>query len=387
MSVFSKLRKTIIASLNLIRHQSEFYWQYLSWQSYFKFIFAIFLIFSTTGYLHDIMSSGRCSTLQLVVHVMVSGLVAVLWVVSFTHDMRVLPLAILSFFVNIFLQDMWIPTDPAHDLQTRLTIDSIGILLALILGFIFLIQFILSEGVQHIRLRTEIKLAKDLHDVLVPPIRFENASYEIYAKANPTDEIGGDLVDVCVNEDDLTCYIADVSGHGVAAGALMGMFKTAMNASLQNDATIVEAFNQSNKVLHPQKKRSMFITCACIRFSLNNTVEYSVAGHLPILHLRARENKIVHLSCKQIPITAKPDYDYHSKQARLESGDLFVLLTDGLTEVTNSEEQEFGIAGIEELLLSYHHLSLNDLFTTVMNEAAKFGQQIDDQTMLLIKCL
>ena len=70
---------------------------------------------------------------------------------------------------------------------------------------------------------------------------------EIYGRSIPTQKVGGDLLDVYVGEKDLTCFIADISGHGVAAGLMMGMFKTSMHINLQNNLPITTILNQANK--------------------------------------------------------------------------------------------------------------------------------------------
>ena len=381
----TKIKDLTFAPGKLIHYQSQTYWRNLSWRSYAKFLLAIFLIFSSVGFINDIMYGGKFSPWQLIVNVFVSGIIAITWVYSFTHNMKVLPVAIIFLLCNFFSSGLW-PVHMSNDMQTRLNIDSIGILVLLISGFISLIQFIMTEGIQQVRLRTEMNLAKDLHDILVPVIKLKNAKYEVYGQAIPTDEVGGDLVDLDESKDGLTCYIADVSGHGVAAGLLMGMFKTSVNTYFQSNLSLAEILNNSNKVLHRLKKRSMFITCACIRFFGDHKAEYSIAGHLPILHFNVQEAKINRLSIKQIPITAKQDYEYVAKIVSINSGDVFMLLTDGLIEVVNSENEEFGIERIENLLVDNINLSLEEIFSKILAEISSYGPQKDDQTMLLIRC-
>ena len=333
------------------------------------------------------MAGGRLADWQLAGDVMLSGFIAIIWVYSFTHNFKLLPFAVLILIGSFFYADIWTSVEPSHDLQARLEIDSIGIIIQLVLGYIFLIQFIMTEGTQHVRLKTEMNLAKELHDILVPTINFKNGNWEIYGRAIPTEEVGGDLVDIYENGNELTCYIADVSGHGVAAGLLMGMFKTSIHTYLQSNASIATIFNNCNKVLYRLKKQSMFITCACIRFFSDNVAEYSIAGHLPILHFEADKEKISQLNVKQIPITTKQDYEYVSKKVNINPGDLLVLLTDGLIEVTNSNNEEFGIEGIEKFILENIDLSIENLFTKLFSQIKNYGQQRDDQTMLLIRHL
>ncbi len=371
----------------VIRNQSHNYWRSLPAKSYAKFLFAIFLIFSGIGYLNDIMAGGYFSSWQIAGHVVLSGLIAIVWVYSFTHNFKFLPFAILLFLGRFMYSPSSPPAPSSYDAQERLVFDSIGILLHLMVGYIFLIQFIMNEGMQHIKLRTEMKLAKDLHDILVPVIHLKNDTYEVYGKAIPTDDVGGDLIDITEDDQSLTCYIADVSGHGVAAGLLMGMFKTSFHTNLQDNSSIADILSRCNSVLFNLKKRSMFITCACMRFFADESAEYSVAGHLPILHYSAKEASINHLHIKQIPITAKPDYNYVSKKVKINSGDLFVLLTDGLVEVGTLKTDEFGMERIEKLLVENVNLPLEDLFEKIISEINNYGRQRDDQTLLLIRRL
>ena len=108
---------------------------------------------------------------------------------------------------------------------------------------------------------------------------------------------------------------------------------------------------------------------------------------LPILHFEADKEKISQLNVKQIPITTKQDYEYVSKKVNINPGDLLVLLTDGLIEVTNSNDAEFGIEGIEKFILENIDLSIENLFAKLFSQIKNYGQQRDDQTMLLIRHL
>src|SRR5258708_30976607 len=70
-------------------------------------------------------------------------------------------------------------------------------------------------------------LSSDIQNTLVPPIRYEGARVEAHGQSIPKDDVGGDLADLVSDGRDVTAYVADVSGHGLRAGVLMGMIKTA----------------------------------------------------------------------------------------------------------------------------------------------------------------
>jgi serine phosphatase RsbU (regulator of sigma subunit) len=271
-------------------------------------------------------------------------------------------------------------------LKNRLILDGFGLVVSVVLGYVFFILFISGEGIPQVRLKTEINLAKKMHDVLVPTIQFQNENIIVYGKSIPTSEIGGDLIDLYDKENTIICYTADVSGHGVAAGLLMGMFKSAMHTALKNELSLSKIVNTINQSLHKLKKASMFLTASAICLYENKTAEFTVAGHLPILHFQAHSNSVQHLLIEQIPLTVKPDYLFKTKKVNFESGDIFLFLTDGLTEVSNSRNEEFGIKRIEELLIQNHSQQPDTLFNKIMNEIQNHGPQYDDQTLLIIYC-
>ncbi len=80
-------------------------------------------------------------------------------------------------------------------------------------------------------METELSLAHAIQSTLVPTISFENKSFEAYGRSIPSSEMGGDIIDVVESERCLLAYVADVSGHGLPAGQLMGMLKTAMSSA------------------------------------------------------------------------------------------------------------------------------------------------------------
>ena len=66
---------------------------------------------------------------------------------------------------------------------------------------------------------------------LVPKVeRNFDGFEEIFGASVPSGDVGGDLVDVVESAGEWIAYIADISGHGVAAGVLMAMFKTSIRS-------------------------------------------------------------------------------------------------------------------------------------------------------------
>ncbi|MCP4219947.1 MAG: serine/threonine-protein phosphatase [bacterium] len=237
------------------------------------------------------------------------------------------------------------------------------------------------------KLQTEITLARDIHNVLVPEISQKNQWSEIVGVSQPYAEVGGDMMDVIPGREAISCIIADVSGHGVPACLVMAAFKSAVHSLLNPDHPSIDSMNRINSVLFSVKKRGMFITSAILHLNADHSMAYCIAGHLPILHFRSASKKIERLWRRQLALGIQRNYSYKPDRVKGEKGDIFLLLTDGLTEMMGDNNNEFGIRGIEELLLKYNRLPLMEIKNIILKEVSAHGTPHDDQTLLLLRCL
>src|SRR5262249_32621482 len=143
-------------------------------------------------------------------------------------------------------------------LHRRVVVDAIGVLAGTGLGYRLLVDFIRTEGLATVRMETELALAHGIQGTLVPPLTFHVDRFEVHGKSIPSTEMGGDLIDTVVGDGTLFAYVADISGHGLAAGQLMGMLKTAMRVSLQFRREPVAALESADRVLPEVKEPNMY---------------------------------------------------------------------------------------------------------------------------------
>jgi sigma-B regulation protein RsbU (phosphoserine phosphatase) len=269
----------------------------------------------------------------------------------------------------------------------RVLFDAIGILVGIGFGTRFLLFFAGTEGLASVRMQTELSLAHAIQATLVPTVSFQNASFELYGKSIPSTEMGGDLIDVIESNGGLVAYVADISGHGLPAGQLMGMLKTAMRLSLQFRQMPVATLESVDRVLPDLKEREMYATLALLRFGGSSEAEYALAGHPPILHYRHGSRDTVRLSMEQFPLGLIPGASYASKRVIYSPRDLFLMVTDGITEVANARDEEFGLTRLQELLTRHATIALPEIWDLIMREVRQHGLQQDDQSLLLLRVL
>jgi serine phosphatase RsbU (regulator of sigma subunit) len=197
--------------------------------------------------------------------------------------------------------------------------------------------------------------------------------------------MGGDLIDAVERNGTLLAYVADISGHGLGAGQLMGMLKTAIRVSLQFGQEPVAVLESADRVLPELKEPNMYATLALLHFDGSSEVEYSLAGHPPILHYRATTGEIARLAMEQFPLGLIPGGRYSSHRVSYSPSDLFLMLTDGISEVPNANDEEFGLDRLELLLRNNAGQPLTHLWELIMSEVKRHGVQQDDQTLLLLR--
>jgi hypothetical protein len=346
----------------------------------------IFALFALLGVVIDIMSGGSLSPGAVVRTSLLSGLLGAGYAIGAMRRNWWL------FGAMVVVQVVWfgalgggrISTGPLGSLD-HLRADGIGVLALMILAYTMFLAFINFTASNYMRVRTEIDLAHQIHQVLVPAIERSIGGYDFYGVSRPSGEVGGDLVDVVGGDEDWFGYVADVSGHGVSSGVVMGMFKSALRMRLRQPGTLGDLLGDVNGVLYPLKSSAMYVTAACLRAGTSGELEYAVAGHLPIL--RVRDGRVDEITTPQIPVGMFDAYPFTSASLPCERGDLLALLTDGLTEVFDAHDRELGLDAMKTLLAASVPAGrpLREIGDAIVSAARAHGKQLDDQTLLLVR--
>lgn len=347
---------------------------------------AVFCIFGAMGTVYCLSLSKPVPWYGVVTWFVYSGLVAVGWAHAFTRNLKFLYALIpISMIVPPLARKLFgylpgmVPHSHFHGLVALWSIIS------LIAGYILFIVFIHRVGARAMRLQTEIRLAQQIHSRLVPPIDCRIGRYEFYGRSDSSSEVGGDLLDVVEKDGKVGAFVADVSGHGVRAGVLMAMIKSAARMRLLSDNSLDGLMDDLNRVVMQVKETDMFVTVACLQFDSGNTARFLLAGHPSILHYHKSTGQITELESNYPPTGVVANLRHVQADIGFEPGDLFVLLTDGFLEVENKSGEQFGQPRIEALIKSNAVRPLSEIFDTTLNAVRAHGPQDDDQTLLLVR--
>lgn len=265
---------------------------------------------------------------------------------------------------------------------------AVGALASVSIGFVFVMIHMSRSEKKAERLRTEMALAERIHRSLVPAIEYRGAAAEVYGRSEASTEMGGDLIDIAERDGATSVYVADVSGHGVRAGVLMAMVKSSIRTLLLSEESartpLGELTRQLNRLVSQVAERDMFATFACARVCADRSVEFVLAGHLPILLVSA-SGQVRELENESLPLGVDADETFASRTVRAEPGDVVVILTDGLVEAADSSGRQFGMAGVRAALSRLAGTPLSEMYSGVLEAVRSHGAQNDDQTLLLAR--
>jgi Stage II sporulation protein E (SpoIIE) len=361
---------------------------------------AVFFLFCVVGFFSDLMNLGQIPYVTAILIAVVTGLDALLWLFM----MNKLPwptvfvLAALQFAMGPLLGFMARWMGARFALQTPAEISGIhfaatGTLAVAILSYTSFVIFLSATGKDMVKIRNELELAHGIQKTLVPPVVLRTEFYEVYGISEPSEKVGGDLVDaVQLPNGDVVAYVADIAGHGLSAGILMGMLKIAARTALLDAAvghpsrTLPLLLEKLNRVLPDVKEPQMYATLTAFRLNADGTAWYATAASPPVLHWSAQGEARLMVE-EQYPLGLLPVEGFTGDAMELKKGDLLVVATDGVLEVCDKAGEEFGIERVEKAIAADGRGQLEGLAGKILESARGFGKQADDQTLLLIRKL
>ena len=164
----------------------------------------------------------------------------------------------------------------------------------------------------------------------------------------------------------------------------MAMFKATVRMRIQSMCDGGDLLEAVHQTLYPLKTNNMFVTAGFLRTRPRGLTLF-LAGHPALLHFHRHTAEICEYPSQDLPLGILPVQSFTPRNIDCQPGDILLLLTDGISEVSNREGTELGVEPIKSELRRWADLPLPLLFQNIRELALRFGKQQDDQTMLLVR--
>lgn len=213
---------------------------------------------------------------------------------------------------------------------------------------------------ERVRMAGELQAARDIQMGMLPdPGAIEGLpdNIEFHARLDPAEEVGGDLYDAfMLDEHHFFFIVGDVTGKGVPASLFMALSKTiCKSVVLREHLPLDKLIGLANEEISRENPASLFVTAvAGIIDVRTGDLALCNAGHDTPILLRAQEAPYCLDTAGGPPLCVVEDFSYGFTLVQLQSDDMLVVITDGVTEAHDSHQNLYGLHRALEYLAAIH---------------------------------
>src|SRR5579872_7473646 len=285
----------------------------------------------------------------------------------------------------------------AIDFLTKpIDFDDMEITIRKSLGHVLQLKESLQTQQRLVAIQQELGLATRIQQSMLPgsarPFP-DRTDFELYARMVPAKEVGGDLFDFfLLDEDHIGIVLGDVSGKGVPAALFMAVSITLLRSNARQQRTPGECLQLVNEAITGHKSSGMFVT---LFYGILNTrtgeFRYANAGHNPP-YLFSPERGVRELPNEKhgMVVGVLPGIVYQTSTIQIERGEAILVFSDGVTEAVNPQDDFFNEAGLEAFLAGQNGVPIHDVVMNLHSKVEAFAAgrpQADDITVLGLRRL
>ncbi len=248
-----------------------------------------------------------------------------------------------------------------------------------------------SRARERLRMREEIEYALKIQLSMLPQAPPDIPWLDLAAASLPATEVGGDYYDTFrVSPSRLVMVVADVSGHGLASGLLLSGVRSCLYL-LEDELASPEVLGRIDRMVRRTTDRRTYVTLLLAVVDHDTgTLSVTTAGHPPLLLHQAAGGAITMVGSGAPPLGTFANPTYRRDQAAVQSGDLLVLYTDGVTEMRNANDDDYGEARLQRAVTRAARggPSAREVRDSVLSDLANFkgsAEQADDITLVVAR--
>ena len=244
------------------------------------------------------------------------------------------------------------------------------------------------------KLDRDLNIARDIQKMLLPKECPTIDDWDIAVWSESAMEIGGDYYDfIDVGKNSLGVAIADVSGKSIPGALMMGVTRSILRSKAIGVNSASNVLMSVNELICNDIEQDMFISLLYLIINLKkNEVICARAGHEPMIVYKSKSEtcELIKASGMVLGMDDGSMFNNSLREAKvqMESGDVIVLYTDGITEAMNSKEEEFGLDNLLNAIRTSSNLTADEIVNNISQRISRFTGNIpqhDDLTLIVMK--
>ena len=245
------------------------------------------------------------------------------------------------------------------------------------------------------RLETELKLARDIQESLIPKDfeEFENKfdnEFEIAASMETAREVGGDFYDYFqIDEDNIGFVIGDVSGKGISTSLITVKAMTLIQDYSRHFKDLSESSYKLNNALFEENAEKNYVSCWIGKLNVRTKeLTFVNAGHnQPLICLNEGDFEYMANEIDS-KLAISKDQTFKSHTMQLNKGDTIFLYTNEAIEAENENHETYGEERLREILSSHKNDDLSSILDWIKEDIARFqinSEQEEDRAMFIFR--
>ncbi len=237
----------------------------------------------------------------------------------------------------------------------------------------------------------QLVAAQKIQEHLLPRHAPELPGFEIAGHVVPAHFAGGDHFDYMPLADGtMAIIVADVSGHDVSAALVMASTSAHLRSFAEEHSSVQDIVEHTNSLLAREMDDGLFVTMFVLQLdSVHRSVRYANAGHPTGYVLNADGQMKASLRSMSLPLAVLPDADFPvSAPLQLDSGDMVLLITDGILEAHGPEGTCFGEERLIDIVRKHQNrppAAIIDAIEQAVFHFIALPHAQDDLTMVILK--
>jgi phosphoserine phosphatase RsbU/P len=241
------------------------------------------------------------------------------------------------------------------------------------------------------RLEQELSIAREIQLSFLPASPPQLNGFEVAGLNIPSRLVSGDYYDfIRIVDGQWGLVVGDVSGKGIPSSLIMASFRASLLAEIRNNYAIRTIMAKVNQLLWESTDDHQFVTAFYgVLDEQRRILTYCNAGHNPIILIRA-DGSALRLETGGLILGAFSDSVYWEDFVQILPDDLLLLYTDGVTEIYNEAEEEYGVDRLQSLATLNRQRSAKEITQLVKDQILDFAADKtpqDDFTLVVLKAL
>ena len=250
------------------------------------------------------------------------------------------------------------------------------------------------------RIKEELEDARQIQLSMLPRSTPQLGWLDIASVSLPASEVGGDYYDFFLPEpsseqnaaeSSLAIAIGDVAGHGLASGLLLSGLRSCLFLLKRQLPSPAGVLAQLDDMVRQTTDRRLLVTLLLSHLDrASRRLRLASAGHPPPLHFRSSFGQVDEIVAPALPLGTRLSGAYHEVEVDLESGDVVLFFTDGLTETENSRGDAYGDARLRRALVDAvrSSRSARETRSALLSDLTNFkgdARRGDDVTLVVVR--